>query len=63
MNASCDWRSPPRPVPRKVRPPTSMDRTSVMNAARSRANAVEPAGSWSVATTPGSQVCTDHGSW
>ena len=33
-----------------------------MNSARSSANASESPGSASVATVPGSHVCTDHGS-
>ena len=38
------------------------DRTPAMNSARSSANAAEWPGSVSVATVPGSHVCTDHGS-
>jgi hypothetical protein len=52
----------PRPAPANVRPRVSIARTLVMNSARSCANTADSRGSSSVATTPGSQVCTDHGS-
>ena len=63
--SSWSGRCPPRPLrpqPRKVLPRVSMPRTPTMNSARSWANVTDPLGSSTVATVPGSQVCTDHGS-
>jgi hypothetical protein len=60
--ASWDHMSPPRPGPANVRPWVSIARTAPMKVARSWANSTDSPGSSSVATVPGSQVCTDHGS-
>ena len=62
IHASADASSPPRPLPLNALPCVSMARTARMNSARSCANATDSPGSSSVATVPGSQVCTAHGS-
>ena len=53
---------PPRPWPLKARPRVPIDRTPVMNSARSWANATDQPASSSLSTTPATQVCTDHAS-
>ncbi len=53
--------TPPRPLPEKRRPSVGIDRTSRTNSARSAANPWDAPGSPS-AVSPGSHVCTDHGS-
>ena len=62
IHPSWERRSPPRPAPLNVRPPVPIARTPLMNSARSCANAMDPPEYSSAAVTPGSQVCTAHGS-